>query len=100
MLEPLLSRELAVTSRGRPAYANTANAEASEVTPQTPSETATECLSIRPPMIAPANIASRDAQRLCHRGLLPPARDESAANPVIVCVRTVVVGSGMPSLRT
>ncbi len=37
--------------------------------------------------------------RLCHRGLAPPAKDESAAKPVSVSVKTVVVRSGTPSLR-
>src|SRR5258707_10877299 len=40
------------------------------------------------------------AARLPHRGLLPPARLESAANPTMVSVSTVVVRSGTPSFRT
>ena len=41
-----------------------------------------------------------DITRLCHRGLLPPAKEESAANPVIVSVKTVVVKSGRAIFRT
>ena len=40
------------------------------------------------------------APRLCQRGLSPPARLESAANPAIVNVSTVVVKSGIASFRT
>src|SRR4051794_5172347 len=41
-----------------------------------------------------------DITRLCHRGSLPPAKEESAASPVIVSVRTVVVKSGRAIFRT
>lgn len=52
------------------------------------------------PATAPPSIAKIAAQRRCHRRLLPPAKDESAASPAIVRVRTVVVKSGTPSFRT
>jgi len=59
----------------------------------------TDLFTIRAPVKAPANIRRIDAVRRCHRGLPPPAKDESAANPVIVIVKTVVVRSGTPSFR-
>src|SRR5258708_6927802 len=40
------------------------------------------------------------AQRRRQRGLLSPARAESAAKPAIVSVNTVVVRSATPSFRT
>src|SRR5216684_1105693 len=52
------------------------------------------------PAAAPASIARMAAPRLCQRGLSPPARLESAANPAIVNVSTVVVKSGIASFRT
>jgi hypothetical protein len=52
-----------------------------------------------PPTAAPANISSTEATRLRHRGLVPPASEESAAKPIIVRVKTAVVRSGTPSLR-
>ena len=55
-------------------------------------------------MLAPANaptiIARMAALRRCQRGLSPPAKLESAARPVIVKVRTVVVISGTASFLT
>jgi hypothetical protein len=54
---------------------------------------------MRLPTAAPENISSTEAMRLRHRGLVPPAKNESAANPVIVRVKTVVVRSGTPSMR-
>src|SRR5260370_29858956 len=73
-------------------------APAIDMVPHTHSAPATDRLSIRAPTAAPANIAITDATRLCHLGLVPPARDESAARPVIVSVNTVVVRSGTPTL--
>src|SRR5207244_4542722 len=52
------------------------------------------------PMNAPANIRRTEIARLCHRGSLPPAKEESAASPVIVSVKTVVVKSGRAIFRT
>src|SRR6266446_1770843 len=65
-----------------------------------PNGKASECLSSRAPTNAPANIRRMEIARLCHRGLLPPAKEESAANPVIVSVKTVVVKSGWAIFRT
>src|ERR1700747_2200672 len=59
-----------------------------------------ERLKMIEPNAAPANIATTAAIRRCKRGLVPRARDESAAIPVIVNVSTVVVRSGMANLRT
>ena len=52
------------------------------------------------PSAAPKNIAATDATLLANLGLLPFASEESAPMPVIVSVRTVVVRSGIASLRT
>src|SRR5260370_21946157 len=52
------------------------------------------------PAAAPASIARMAAPRLCQRGLSPPARLESAANPAIVKVSTVEVKSGIASVPT
>jgi hypothetical protein len=41
-----------------------------------------------------------DRIRLRHLGLVPPANDESAASPVTVSVKTVVVKSGTASFLT
>jgi hypothetical protein len=41
-----------------------------------------------------------EASRRRHRGFVPPASEESAASPVIVNVRTVVVKSAIASRRT
>jgi len=64
-----------------------------------PTETARavkmECLRVIEPNAAPANIATTAAIRRCKRGLVPRARDESAARPVMVSVSAVVVRSGM-----
>jgi len=49
---------------------------------------------------APKNIAATDSTLLGNLGLLPFAIEESAAMPVIVSVRTVVVRSGIASFRT
>jgi PAS domain S-box-containing protein len=57
----------------------------------------TECLRVIEPNTAPANIATTAAIRRCKRGLVPRARDESAAMPVMVNVSTVVVMSGTAS---
>jgi|GEM_PF-5407815 len=46
------------------------------------------------------NIAATDATLLANLRLLPFANEESAPMPVIVNVRTVVVRSGIASLRT
>src|SRR5260370_25875840 len=94
-------REVLTESRPR-IWGNprTAKAQATEVIPHTQSATTIDRFSIRLPAAAPTNIASTEATRLRHRGLVPPARDESAARPVIVNVRTVVVKSATPSLRT
>src|SRR5260370_25692097 len=81
-------------------HPRTAKAQATEVIPHTQSATTIDRFSIRLPAAAPTNIASTEATRLRHRGLVPPAREEAAARPVIVNVRTVVVKSATPSLRT
>ena len=60
----------------------------------------TECLRIIEPKAAPENIATTAAIRRCKRGLVPRAKDESAARPVMVNVSTVVVRSGTANLRT
>jgi hypothetical protein len=52
------------------------------------------------PIAAPKNIARTDSTLLANLGLLPLAIEESAPMPVIVSVRTVVVKSGIASLRT
>ena len=52
------------------------------------------------PKAAPKNIAETDPSLLANLGLLPFAIEESAAIPVIVRVRTVVVRSGIASFRT
>ena len=49
---------------------------------------------------APKNIATTDSTLLANLGFLPFAIEESAPMPVIVSVRTVVVRSGIASLRT
>jgi hypothetical protein len=43
---------------------------------------------------------SMEASRRRHLGFAPPASEESAASPVIVNVRTVVVKSAIASRRT
>ena len=52
------------------------------------------------PIAAPKNISRTASSRRRHRGLVPPASVESAARPVMVRVRTVVVRSGIAILRT
>jgi len=52
------------------------------------------------PNAAPKNIVATDASLLANLGLVPFAIEESAAIPVIVRVRTVVVRSGIASFRT
>ena len=59
-----------------------------------------ERLSSRVPIAAPKNISTTARSRRRHRGLVPPASVESAARPVMVRVRTVVVRSGIAILRT
>ena len=51
-------------------------------------------------MAAPPNMATTEKIRRSERGLLPPARNESAAKPVRVSVKTVVVRSGTARRRT
>jgi hypothetical protein len=60
----------------------------------------TESLRVIEPNAAPTNIATTAAIRRCKRGLVPRARDESSARPVMVNVSTVVVRSGTANLRT
>ena len=60
----------------------------------------TECLIIIEPNAAPENIATTATTRRFQRGLVPRARDESAARPVMVNVSTVVVKSATANLRT
>ena len=57
----------------------------------------TDRLMSSAPTAAPANIARTAASLRCQRGLLPPAKEESAARPVMVSVNTVVVRSATPS---
>jgi len=52
------------------------------------------------PKAAPKNIAATDPSLLANLGLVPFAMEESAAIPVTVSVRTVVVKSGIASFRT
>src|SRR4030095_17111763 len=52
------------------------------------------------PVAAPANIVTIDVSLVFHRGLVPPAREESEAKPVTVSVSTVVVMSGTASFLT
>jgi hypothetical protein len=52
------------------------------------------------PNAAAKNIATTASTLLANLGLLPLASEESAPMPVIVSVRTVVVRSGIASLRT
>ncbi len=52
------------------------------------------------PSAAPTTIATTAAERRGERVPGPPPARESAARPVRVMVRTVVVMSGTPSLRT
>ncbi len=52
------------------------------------------------PNAAPKNIAMTDSTLLANLGSLPFANEESAPMAVIVSVRTVVVRSGIASLRT
>jgi len=52
------------------------------------------------PNAAPKNIAATASALLSNPGLLPFASEESAPMPVIVSVGTVVVRSGIVSLRT
>src|SRR6266850_4215093 len=59
-----------------------------------------ERLSNSVPIASPKNISRTARSRRRHRGLVPPANLESAARPVMVRVRTVVVKSGIPILRT
>ena len=73
---------------------------ASVITLQTASGSEMERVTIRVPAVAPASIATMATERRCRRGLSPPAKRESAANPVIVSVSTVVVRSATPSFRT
>src|SRR5258705_4817602 len=53
-----------------------------------------ERLSNSVPIAAPKNISRTARIRRRHRGLAPPANLESAARPVMVKVRTVVVSAG------
>src|SRR6266850_6777615 len=59
-----------------------------------------ERLSNSVPIAAPKNISRTARIRRRHRGLVPPANLESAARPVMVRVRTVVVRSAIAILRT
>ncbi len=59
-----------------------------------------ERLSSRVPIAAPKNTSRTARSRRRHRGPVPPANLESAARPVMVKVRTVVVRSGIAILRT
>lgn len=51
------------------------------------------------PNTASKNIAKTDSTRLASLGLLPFAIEESAAMPVIVSVRIVVVRLGIATFR-
>jgi hypothetical protein len=52
------------------------------------------------PNAVPKKIAKTEPTLLANLGLLPFASEESAAMPVTVNVRTVVVRSGIASFRT
>src|SRR6266446_4164213 len=65
-----------------------------------PNASNSDRLSSSVPNAAPANIRRTARSRRRQRGLVPPANLESAARPVIVSVRTVVVRSGIAILRT
>jgi len=71
-----------------------ATQQTEDTTTAKPRAAKTERMRIMTPIVAPANIASTEASRRCQRGLLPWAREESAARPVMVNVNTVVVRSG------
>src|SRR5882672_5856777 len=60
----------------------------------------TDRLRSNVPINAPKKIKRTARSRRRHRGLVPPANLESAARPVMVRVRTVVVRSGIAILRT
>jgi hypothetical protein len=73
--------------------------QTNETTTHSESASDSECFSKKAPEAAPTNMLPTAPMRLCHRGLLPDTREESAANPVIVNVNTVVVRSCTASLR-
>ncbi len=79
---------------------NNAAKHINEVAAARPRAAKTECFTMMAPSAAPNTIANIEPVRRCQRGLLPPAREESAARPVTVSVSTVVVRSGTPSFRT
>ena len=57
------------------------------------------CSVARPPSKGPAHITNAALIRRAKRASDPPTKDESAARPVSVMVRTVVVTSGSAILR-
>src|SRR3989449_5284366 len=75
-------------------------AQPHDTTPLTTSGSTSDCRTRSAPPAAPRNMLSTDAPRRHARGLAPPASAESAASPVRVNVRTVVVRSGNAILRT
>src|SRR5207244_11610521 len=76
------------------------SAQLDDKTQLTTSGSTSDCRTRSAPTAAPRNMLSRDAQRRAARGLTPPASVESAARPVSVNVRTVVVRSGSAMVRT
>src|ERR1700722_18106743 len=76
------------------------NAHTVAMAPPTNKGTVSEKRSSAAPAAAPASMETTPAQRRRQRGLLSPARVESAAKPAIVRVNTVVVRSATPSFRT
>src|SRR5207302_3154401 len=79
---------------------NNASVQMNETITHRESASERECFSTKAHKPATANMLPTDPIRLPHRGLLPPAKNESAANHVIVKVNTVVVRSCTTSLRT
>src|SRR5580658_1306213 len=75
-------------------------AHAIAIVPHTNKGTASENRSSAAPAAAPASMETIAAQRRRQRGLLSPARVESADKPAIVNVNTVVVRSATPSFLT
>src|SRR5438876_7834368 len=78
----------------------TTSAQLDDTTPLTTTGSTREYLTSSAPTAAPTNMLSTDAPRRPARRLLPPASGESAASPVRVNVRTVVVRSGSAMVRT
>src|SRR5580698_4453260 len=79
---------------------NAATAQEPVISAATIRANAVERFTACAPTKAPITSARIAATRRRQRGFSPPAKRESAPSPVIVNVRTVVVRSGRPILRT